>query len=281
MIEAKAARTANPDLPKAAVPLHGRTASRSPAALYPLLLSDLLACLQRVWQRPETEKTGADALSSDKEVDRVDRDRVERQPDPQPRPENIHIVRQTGERGGYAPTAGAVPTVFTIQEVRWGAVWAGVLVAITVFMILAGLGAGVGLYGATGAPVGGTGTFWWFIWIFVALFTGGWVASRLAGARDTSAGIWNGTLVWALLWSLALVVLEVGVGLAGVVAAGLNAGAGSATAAGASPSSIQSYYNIGGWALFAGIIIAWFFAIAGGWLGKRSEDAAHTHEVAQ
>jgi hypothetical protein len=167
-----------------------------------------------------------------------------------------HGTPERGRAGGYAAAMPAAP-VFTIERVRWGAVWAGVLVAITVFILLSGLGAGAGLYSFSSAGYVAPG-FWAAIWLFAALFIGGWVASRLSGVTETNGGIWHGTLVWAL--SFALLTAFSLIGGAVVSLAALSARA----------TTMQTGISITGWTLFAGIIIAWFFAIAGGILGKRS-----------
>lgn len=175
-----------------------------------------------------------------------------------------------GRVGGYAPAVRVVRP-FTVDQVRWSAVWAGVLVGAAIYFILTGLGAGVGLYafqpgGAVGAPA-----FWWFIWLFASLFMGGWVAARLAPATTTGAGVWNGTLVWALALGLAFIVLELGVGF-GVLAA---------STVGATVTGVGSGSHIIGWAVFAGFIIAWFFASLGGIIGVRAAADDNTATTAR
>ena len=172
--------------------------------------------------------------------------------------EEVHIT-PGGMAGGYAPAAPA-PLFFTIDRVRWGAVWAGTLVSFGIFLILSAFGAGLGLYGTVGAPSASAST-WPFIWTIIALFFGGWVASRLAAAPTTASGVWHGTLVWALTLTLAFLIVGLGTGFASIAL--MSRGPVATPMPGA-----PGLFSTVGWAMFVGLIIAWLFAIAGGALGK-------------
>ena len=91
-------------------------------------------------------------------------------------------------------------------RVSWGAVFAGVVIAIAVQMVLALLGAGIGL--STVDPLSrstpamsslgiGAGV-WWAVSSVVSLFAGGWVAARLAGTPEKTDAILYGLLTWGL-----------------------------------------------------------------------------------
>lgn len=92
------------------------------------------------------------------------------------------------------------------RRISWGAVFAGVALALVLQVVLAMLGAGIGL--STVDPAGGGSpdaqTFgvaagaWWGVSMLVALFVGGWVAGHMAGMPATSDGTLHGLLVWAL-----------------------------------------------------------------------------------
>ena len=93
-----------------------------------------------------------------------------------------------------------------LNRVSWGAVLAGVVVALVTQLILNLLGVGVGA--ATLDP--GTGdnpsassfsigaAIWWTLSGIIASFAGGYAAGRLAGKpRESTAG-WHGLTAWAL-----------------------------------------------------------------------------------
>lgn len=115
------------------------------------------------------------------------------------------------------------------STVRWGAVIAGALVAIAVWMALQMLGLGVGLAsidtdeGGSLRGVGiGTGV-WSVIAPLIALFIGGWAAARAGGVFDRTVGAIHGGTVWALTTILGLVMMTWTIGA--VVGATARAGA--------------------------------------------------------
>jgi hypothetical protein len=106
------------------------------------------------------------------------------------------------------PIVAAAPTAVGVTTPRfsWGAVFAGVFVAIGIWLLLYTLGLGIGLVAIDpdnpsslrGAGIG-TG-IWSLISPLIALFVGGLVAGRVAGIFDRGAGAIHG----AVLWSVAL-----------------------------------------------------------------------------
>lgn len=87
-------------------------------------------------------------------------------------------------------------------RLSWGAVFAGVIVALAAHLILNLLGIGIGLAGATGTAAGmewlGTGFgLWWIIAGIIAAAIGGWIAGRTLGSADRSDGMIHGLLSWA------------------------------------------------------------------------------------
>lgn len=87
-------------------------------------------------------------------------------------------------------------------RLSWGAVFAGVIVALTAHLILNLLGIGIGLAGATETAAGmewlGTGFgLWWVIAGIIAAAIGGWIAGRTLGSADRSDGMIHGLLSWA------------------------------------------------------------------------------------
>lgn len=112
-----------------------------------------------------------------------------------------------------------------LRRIAWGAVFAGVLVALSAQLALTTLGAGIGLSLAepttAGEPVRtmafGAG-LWWLITGLIALALGGWVAGRTAGFLGSADAGLHGLLVWC-------VTAVLGVIFVATTAAGLVGGA--------------------------------------------------------
>ncbi len=101
-------------------------------------------------------------------------------------------------------TAVVADTPF--KRLSWGAIVAGVVIAIVLQMVLSLLGAGIGLstvdpmrYSSPDASTFGMGAgIWWAVSSMVSLFAGGWVASHLAGSPEKTDAILHGLLTWGL-----------------------------------------------------------------------------------
>ncbi|MEX1015366.1 MAG: hypothetical protein WDZ31_01375 [Phycisphaeraceae bacterium] len=90
------------------------------------------------------------------------------------------------------------------RRVSWGAIFAGVLVALAIQLLLSVLGIGIGAAafdpGAPGDPTAwsiGAGV-WWVITGLIALFVGGWVAGHLSANPDRGDGALHGIVTWSL-----------------------------------------------------------------------------------
>lgn len=102
-----------------------------------------------------------------------------------------------------------------INGIAWGAVFAGVVVALVtqVLLNMVGLGVGAGAVDPTSASGNpdassvsiGAG-LWWAISGIIAAFIGGLAAGRLSGKPDQSTAAWHGLCSWAVT-TLALVYL--------------------------------------------------------------------------
>lgn len=106
-----------------------------------------------------------------------------------------------------------------IKRVSWGAIFAGAVVAIVTQFLLNLLGLGIGLttfeFAGGDDTAGGFGTaqgIWTVVSALIALFTGGWVAGRLAGMPRKTDGMLHGVVAWALTTLLTLFLLTTGVG---------------------------------------------------------------------
>jgi hypothetical protein len=107
-----------------------------------------------------------------------------------------------------------------LNKVSWGAIFAGVVVALVTQVLLTMLGAGIGI--ATLDP--GTGdnpaasTFsiaagiWYTLSGIVAAFVGGYVAARMSGKTLPTTGAFHGLTTWALTTLLVLYFLTSTVG---------------------------------------------------------------------
>ncbi|MFA9478630.1 hypothetical protein ACERK3_10015 [Phycisphaerales bacterium AB-hyl4] len=90
------------------------------------------------------------------------------------------------------------------RRVSWGAIFAGVFVALSVQLLLSVLGIGIGAaaFDPTGAadPTAWTvgAAVWWVITGLIALFIGGWVAGHLATNPDRRDGAIHGVVTWSL-----------------------------------------------------------------------------------
>ena len=122
-------------------------------------------------------------------------------------------------RGPVRGTATYPAEYAAFTRVHWGAIIAGTLIAVAMSFALNLLGVGIGLSTINPQtevhPFAGIGTgaiIWYVVSSLLALFTGGYVAGRLAGfPKDTTAGL-HGVLTWALFTLLSLYVLNSAVG---------------------------------------------------------------------
>lgn len=107
------------------------------------------------------------------------------------------------------------------MKVSWGGVFAGVLVAMGVSMLLASLGVAIGISavnpGETEASTIGIGAaIWGGLQLLIALFIGGMVATRVGAIIDRTTGFFEGVLVWVV--SLIVMAYLAGSGIASVAA---------------------------------------------------------------
>ena len=198
-------------------------------------------------------------------------------------------------------------------QMRWGAVFAGTITAISVWILLQLLGAGIGLsaidteQGSNLRGVGiGTG-LWSAIAPLIAVFIGAVVGGRLAGTRDRRVGALHGVVMWGLTLMLGVffVVSTVSAVASGVVRVGGEAAkaAGSAVKEAvpdmnaedmlqqpqtqerlehigeqAKQTGLQAGHAVGRGMLWAGIgaLVALIAAIAGGALGVPTRRESET-----
>jgi hypothetical protein len=150
----------------------------------------------------------------------------------------------TDRIGEYAAAA--------FRRVSWGAVFAGMFIAIVTQVLLSLLGFGIGLGTVnigqeTAESAKGLGlglAIWWVVSALIALFLGGWVAGRLAGIPRRGDGMLHGLVAWAVTTFLSLYLVTTAAGaLVGgalnVVGQGIQAAGQGASAAAVSDQGQQ------------------------------------------
>jgi len=126
------------------------------------------------------------------------------------------------ERDVYLQASTSKDEVRTIfmNRVSWGAVMAGVMVALVVQLILNMLGIGLGAASfdpvANNSPSATTFTMmagvWWVLSGVLAALAGGYTAGRLAGQTNETAGAWHGLTAWAVTTLVVFYLLTTSVG---------------------------------------------------------------------
>ncbi|AXQ95677.1 PhnA-like protein [Cereibacter sphaeroides] len=118
------------------------------------------------------------------------------------------------------PSASEDAHTIMINRVSWGAIFAGVVLALVVQVMLTMLGVGIGA--ATLDP--GTGdnpqasTFsivsaiWYALSGIIAAFVGGYIAARMSGKTVATTGALHGLTTWALTTLLVLYLVSTSIG---------------------------------------------------------------------
>ena len=133
------------------------------------------------------------------------------------------------------------------NQISWGAVFAGVVLALTVQFLLNLLGVAVGA--AVIDPAGSdnpaassasiAGGVWYVIAGVIGAFAGGFVASRLSGRPVKSTGSYHGLITWAATTLVVLYLLTTSVGaLVGGAFSGLSSAIGGV--GGAASTALQT-----------------------------------------
>jgi hypothetical protein len=123
------------------------------------------------------------------------------------------------------------PTIATVvndrDRVRWGPIFAGIVVAIATQLILSALGVAIGLSaradGSDPNSVGWGIGIWSIISLLIALFLGSWVAANTCSPMNSKTALLHGLILWATTLAISAWLLASGVtGAFGVLAS--NAG---------------------------------------------------------
>ncbi|MBI4783606.1 MAG: hypothetical protein HY785_20160 [Oscillatoriophycideae cyanobacterium NC_groundwater_1537_Pr4_S-0.65um_50_18] len=133
----------------------------------------------------------------------------------------------TDEPLGRVVDRVVVPPADYHDRVRWGPIFAGLVVALSTQLVLSGIGAAIGLtsIAGSGAPrsdaadVGSAVGIWAIISLLISLFLGGWITARACGPMSRSTALLNGAILWATTLAISAWLLSSGVsGAFGVVA---------------------------------------------------------------
>jgi len=106
-----------------------------------------------------------------------------------------------------------------INRLSWGAIIAGVFIAIAVQLLLSFLGLGIG-FGSINPmdeakPFSGLGIgalVWWIVSMLISVFTGGWVAGWFSNHIQKTDLVLHGLLTWCLLTFLNMYLITSSVG---------------------------------------------------------------------
>lgn len=162
------------------------------------------------------------------------------------------------------------------DSVRWGPIWAGLITALTIFLLLQLLAIGLGL-----VDIGpGTGGGGWVSAIIglIAFFTGGLVAGMTSAIRGAAPGLLSGFLVWALGTTLMLALSALGLGqifgaLGNLVGQlGILQNLQGAYAPNVHPAQMVQAVRTGAIGAFFGLLLSALAAMLGGFLGGQSNN---------
>jgi hypothetical protein len=144
----------------------------------------------------------------------------------------------------------------TPDLVRWGPVFAGVIIGLGFFALLTSLWFAFAFSAGPGWVSGNMG---WFVGVTaaVSLLIAGWVAGALAGVRGVLAGLVNGIAAWGMLFILSVTAVLPGAASLAGVGMPQDAPAGPLTPA------------FGMWTAFWSLLVGLVLAAVGGILGGR------------
>ena len=127
--------------------------------------------------------------------------------------------RNGSEVSDHLTTEDEVRTLL-FNRVSWGAVLAGVMVALVTQLILNLIGIGIGAASfdptSNANPSGSTFSIaagiWWALSGILAALAGGYTAGRLSGKPTETSGPWHGLTAWAVTTLLVFYLLSTSVG---------------------------------------------------------------------
>lgn len=112
----------------------------------------------------------------------------------------------------FEPTTGAIVVERRTKRISWPGVWAGLFVALAIQILLTLLAFGIGLafvepWNTEADSIGVSSGLFLLFSSIISLFSGGWVAARVAGVTRQTEKIMHGGMIHGLVtWSFATVV---------------------------------------------------------------------------
>ncbi|MEL7493349.1 MAG: hypothetical protein AAGJ95_05245, partial [Cyanobacteria bacterium J06554_11] len=97
-------------------------------------------------------------------------------------------------------TTPVAPVAEYHDTVRWGPIFAGIVVSVVSQLMLSALGAAIGGLAAGEAAPATIGTslgIWAVISLLISLFLGSWVMAASCGPMNNKTAMLNGTILWA------------------------------------------------------------------------------------
>lgn len=193
------------------------------------------------------------------------------------RPTVVQPVDASRDATAVSGSNVAIASAATAEGgVRWGAVWAGLLAAFTVFVLLSVLGLAIGLSTINGGTVLATGTmpndagrhssFWLGVAGILSFLIGGYVAGRMAMVFTRGRAALHGSLIFFL--AVPLLAL-----LAGLYAGGNLDNLGAAVHANRGllqTASMGAALRDAAWWTLIGLVVALVASALGGAFGARS-----------
>lgn len=129
---------------------------------------------------------------------------------------------QTSEMGGTIVRSSSADDahVIMLNKVSWGAIFAGVVVALITQVLLTMLGAGIGIAtldpGTPDNPAASTFSIgagiWYVLAGIIAAYVGGYISARMSGKTIATTGALHGLTTWAVTTLLVLYFLTSTVG---------------------------------------------------------------------
>lgn len=123
------------------------------------------------------------------------------------------------------------------SRVSWGAIFAGAVVALALYLLLSLLGAAIGLsvsHQMRSDQLGSGAAIWAILSTLIALFLGGFVTTQCTAGENKAEAILYGIILWGVLIAMLLWLMATGVRM------GFNAMMGMTTAAAANRDTISS-----------------------------------------
>jgi len=144
----------------------------------------------------------------------------------------------------YSDAALDARLPFVAPRMTWGAIFAGVAIALAIELMFALLGAGIGLSlidpaagdSASAGGLGLGGLIWWGLSTIVALAAGAYASVRAAGIARPFDGAVHGLAIWGVTLLLTVYLLTSAIG--GLVGGAFRAVGGLAGAAGSSVGAV-------------------------------------------